>query len=114
MTEADALIQLEGMVAASSDPALTDAEVYDLLLRARRSDEFGFFFDEPEWTPTYDLRWAAREGWLLKAGKASPQFSFTTDGQTFHRSELLDHCLQMARRYSSGSSVPLGYPTWLT
>lgn len=114
MTEAEALIQLEGMCAASSEPRLSDEEVWDILQLARRSDYWGLLIDDPDWTPTWDLRWAAREGWLRKAGKATEQFTFTTDGQTFHRSNLIDHCLQMARRYATVGSAPLGYPTWLT
>lgn len=52
-----------------------------------------------EWSPTWDLRSAARSGWLRKAGKAAARFDFTTDGQTFRRGMTYAQCADMADRY---------------
>lgn len=60
-----------------------------------------------EWAPTWDLDAAAAMGWELKAGKAAGRFDFTTDGQTFRRGQIIDHCQKMAatyRRRVSGSA----------
>jgi len=53
-----------------------------------------------EWYPTYDLNFAAMNGWRLKAGIiASSAFSFGTDGQNFTRSQLFTNFLAMANVY---------------
>jgi hypothetical protein len=52
-----------------------------------------------EWSPTWDLRGAARSGWLRKAGKAAARYDFTTDGQTFRRGMTYAQCADMADRY---------------
>ena len=51
------------------------------------------------WTPTFDLNAAAAAGWALKAGKAAGRFSFTTDGQTFQRGQVISACHKMERMY---------------
>lgn len=53
-----------------------------------------------EWNPTWDLRAAARHGWLVKAGKVAGNFGFVTDQQTFNRDQVHAHCLAMAREYA--------------
>lgn len=51
------------------------------------------------WTPTYDIHAAAAAGCLLKSSKASSRFDFTTDGQTFNRSQVAAHWRHMASEY---------------
>ena len=51
------------------------------------------------WTPTYDIHAAAVAGCLLKASKAAGRFDFTTDGQTFNRSQIIAHWRGMAADY---------------
>lgn len=51
------------------------------------------------WTPTWDLNAAAAEGWLWKAGKVAGSFSFSSDGQTFNRSEMHAMCLSQHDYY---------------
>jgi hypothetical protein len=41
MTEAEARLELEAMLAYTSDPPLTGADIDDLLRRARRADRYG-------------------------------------------------------------------------
>ena len=59
------------------------------------------------WTPTYDLYAAAAEGWRWKAGKVSNAFDFSTDQQSFDRSQMYDHCMKQAAFYDAraGTSV---------
>jgi len=44
----------------------------------------------------YDLRAAAREIWLAKAGHVWSAINFSADGHKFEREALHAHCLQMA------------------
>lgn len=57
-----------------------------------------------EWAPTWSLRTAAAEVWARKAAVAAGDYDFGTDGQTFSRGQVIDHCLRMERRYRAGSS----------
>lgn len=109
MTEEEARARLESMVAWSTAPTLTEAEVDDLLDQARRADSDGLAPDDDGWTPTWHFASAAAAGWRLKAGKVSGEFSFTSDGQTHHRNEVHEMCLAMADRYARGAvgSIPL-------
>lgn len=53
------------------------------------------------WVPTWDLNTAAAEGWRRKAAKVAGAFDFSTDGQSFSRSRMHAHCLEMARMYAT-------------
>jgi hypothetical protein len=59
------------------------------------------------WVPSYDLYFAAAEGWRWKAGKISDVFDMSTDQQTFDRSQKVEHCMKMAAFYEqrAGSSI---------
>lgn len=63
--------------------------------------------DEGVWTPAYDLNAAAAEGWRWKAGKIADAFDFSTDQQSFDRSQKVKHCLDMAAKYEAmaGTSI---------
>lgn len=63
------------------------------------------------WTPTWDLAAAAVEGWEQKAALAAGRFEFTTDGQSFLRQQVVEHCHAQADRYRrkmSATVVPTG------
>jgi hypothetical protein len=115
VSEAEAYEALRAMVAADSDPVLSEVEVERLLLIARRADVDGREITDAAWVPTWDLNAAAAEGWRNKAGKVAGQFSFATDGQTFNRVQMVEQCREMARLYANrvhgsmpmASSVPL-------
>lgn len=47
----------------------------------------------------WDFIAAAREGWLLKAAKASPTSDIQTDALSIKSSQLFDHCMSMAARF---------------
>lgn len=59
------------------------------------------------WSPTYDLYAAAAEGWRWKAGKIADAFDFSTDQQSFERSQKVAHCMKMAEYYDArtGTSI---------
>lgn len=110
MTEAEARGKLELMVLADSDPALSVAQVDDILTYARRPDTFGYIYVDAEWTPTWDLDAAAAEGWRRKAGLAAARFTFAEDSQRFDRAQIYAHCLSQAEQYARRSmgSIPVG------
>lgn len=60
-----------------------------------------------QWAPTWSLRLAAAIAWERKAAKAAGDYDFGTDGQSFNRSQVLDACLKMARRYRNGTALSL-------
>lgn len=110
MTETEAWESVAAMVAADSEPLLTDLEVAYLVELGRRPDSDGLLPDDVGWSGAYNLNAAAAEGWRRKAGKVAGQFSFTTDGQTFHRAEMYKACLDMAQHYANrlAGSIPTG------
>lgn len=112
MTESEALELLEVMVAWDKVPTLTAFEVGRLVERARRVDTDGLLPSDTGWTGTYDLNWAAAEGWRWKAAKVAGDFSFSTDGQTFNRVEMVRECRAMAEMYGRRvvGSIPLALP----
>lgn len=101
----DARAWLVGLVAPTLEPVLTDADLDDLLLRARRTDSAGLAPTDASWTPTYDVESAASEGWLIRAGRAADAIDFGEDGQRFNASKVFDQSMAMHRHYrrSSGS-----------
>lgn len=48
----------------------------------------------------YDTRTAIHELWLFKAGMASSQFDISIDQQKWNRSQIYDHCMEMARSFA--------------
>lgn len=108
MTEAEALERLESMVAYDAEPALTEAQLDDLLLMSKREDTEGRAPTHEEWEPTFDLDAAAAEGWRWKAGKAVPRFGVSIDGDTLHRQHIYLHCLRQAEHYAKKIVGTLG------
>lgn len=53
------------------------------------------------WLPSYDLNAAAAEGWRWRAAKVADAYDFSTDGQSFDRSQLQAHALKMADYYAA-------------
>ena len=54
---------------------------------------------------SYDLNAAAADVWRAKASNAAKKYDFSTGGQSFHRKQYYDHCIQMAQFYE-GLSGP--------
>lgn len=53
-----------------------------------------------DYSNSYDVRQAVREGWLLKAAKASERTNFSTPGGRFDAEQVYKHCIEMAARYA--------------
>lgn len=82
-------------------PELTPDEISLLLNLSRRADNSGRGVSDADWTPTYDLTWAAMEGWSWKAAKAAHQHSFSTRGQRFEAKTVFDHCQEQMKYWRS-------------
>ena len=92
------------MTAAATEPLLSDLEIDNLLTQFSIVDADGYDPTEVEWTPTYNLRAAACEGWRWKMGKCSDLVSTDLDGDRMSSNQLFDHCERMARKYASAAS----------
>lgn len=100
---------LAHMVSADTEPTLDAATLDDLLLLARIPDANGVAATDTGWEATYDLNYAAAEGWRWKAAKAASSYAFSMDGESPERSFLMIRCEHMADRYSKKivTSVPV-------
>lgn len=101
--------RLANMVAADLEPTLSDAQLDDLLTLSSIPDINGVAATDTGWVETYDLNYAAAEGWRWKAAKAAASYAFTLDGDSPERSFLMIRCEHMADRYSKliVTSVPV-------
>ena len=76
-------------IAPDLEPCLSPEDITSLLSMV--SDGSG------EWS-TVDCYRALAEGWAIRHGRAVSRFDFTTAGQTFRRSQMLDH-IEDQRRF---------------
>lgn len=104
MNVAEALSFIEARLLPDVAPTLTGPEVQALLPLAAVDDADGYTPDADDWTPTYSTVGCYRavaEGYGIKVGKASGRFDFTSDGQTFRRSQMVDHLDEQRRLYAA-------------
>lgn len=97
---------LKRMTAWTSTPTLSADELESLLEQYSIADVEGAAVSDEDWVPTYNLRAAARQGWILKMGKAAELQSTDLDGDRMSADQVFDHCERMVRRYS-GTASPL-------
>jgi hypothetical protein len=103
-----AIDRLRAMTAAGSQPTLSEDDLADLLARFSVVDSAGLPPGDSNWTPTYDMRAAAREGWRLKAARAVELISTDLDGDRMSANQIFEHCQAMIRSFSSARSVRYG------
>lgn len=48
----------------------------------------------------YNTRNAIHDAWMMKASMAAKDFDVSIDNQKWNRSQIYDHCLEMARAWS--------------
>ena len=106
----EATTRLERMTASSAEPLLTSAEIQDILVEAQRADRYGVRPSDAEWSNTYDLNWAAAEGWELKASKAASTNQFISDARGTASDYTFLNCKRQAEEYRSRitASIPVG------
>jgi len=103
MDDSEASARLQTMCAASEEPVLSAGDLEQLVAFAKRADASGLAPSDVAWTPTYDLRAAAAEGWRIKAARVAHRFNFSKDGQQFDVGELRKSFLDMASQYGGTS-----------
>ena len=102
MDEATALALVTAHTQASIDPTLSAEELALLVDEMKGIDVDGKAPADEGWTPTYDraaLPSAVVQGWEMKAAKAVPEISYTSDGSQFSNSDVHKHCLAQADRW---------------
>ena len=54
---------------------------------------------------TYDMNAAAADVWTQKASHYAEAYDFSTDNHRLNRSQIIQHCLTMAKYYAQGMAV---------
>ena len=104
----EAIDHLKLMTAWQSSPQLSEAELEALLAKFSLMDAAGRPPTASGWTPTYNLRAAAREAWRWKAARAAELISTDLDGDRMSANQIFEHCQAMIRSFSSARSVRYG------
>lgn len=124
MDRATAKARLINMVAATSRPVLSSgvapSDIETLLDMVRLPDNQGRLIGDTGYVEeNWDLNSAAAEGWRWKAAKVAGDFTFSADGASYSKADVLAHCLEMEQTYLAkvtGTSLVrgasgLGYDT---
>ena len=108
---AEMVARLRRMVAEASDTTYSDSDLEAYIEDHPLIDAAGevpFLADgtsNPGWMPTYDLYAAAADIWSEKAGALAANYDFSTQGQSFQRSQAFAAAIQAARYYRSRRSA---------
>ena len=78
---------------------MTDAEIDELLAASSVADGEGNAPASEGWSPTYDIRAAAAEGWMIKAARAASTTETDPDSLNV-TSRVFENCIRMAQTYS--------------
>lgn len=109
MTPEQALARLRLHVQPTSEPTLSEQELSDLLAVHALADSEGNAPNTEGWVGTWDIRKAAYDGWLIKAGKVANDVTYRADDASYNQSEAYAHCLTMADRFKGAQgSFTLG------
>ncbi len=101
------LEKLKRMTAWDMDPALSEADLGELLAAVALEDAAGLAPLNEEWTPTYDLNAAASAAWLIKAARVSMTVEVDPPGSGIVTSKVFDNCRAMARVYAAKRKVSI-------
>jgi hypothetical protein len=112
MDRATAKARLANMVAASSRPVLSDSQVEDLLNLHQVADLNGTMPASDAWTPTWDLNAAAAEGWGWKANTVAGDFTFSADGASYSKADVLAHCAEREAFYAGKVRGSMSIGRW--
>lgn len=104
---ATALEQLKNITAWEDDPALTEDELEDMLASAALPDDDGKTPESEGWSPTYDMKVAARDAWLIKAARAAALVEVDPPESGIVTSKVFDNCRSMARLYADRRSATI-------
>lgn len=99
--------KLEMLCAAQELPVLTSADLTTVLDMARVADVNGRTEEDDDYIPTHDMQMACYIGWKVKAGRVAGMWSFSADGQTINKAELLDHMERMMAQYAVSGDIAI-------
>ena len=91
--------KLKKLTAWDEEPALTDAEIDELLAASGVADAEGNGPTSESWSPTYDINSAAAEGWMIKAARTASTTETDPDSLTI-TSRVFENCIRMAKLFS--------------
>lgn len=103
--------RLKAMTSASTEPTLSNTEIDALLTQYSLEDADGLDPSDDSWTPTYNIRAAAAEGWRWKAGRCANLVSADLDGDRLSSNQIFDHCNEMIKKYAGAASPSIGQGT---
>lgn len=101
LTEDEARERIARLTAATYEPILEEGDLDDLVALAKRPDVDGNLPSSSAWSPTWDLNYAIAEGWSIKAGRASSDFTYSDDAGSYNRREVYDACVEREKHYRS-------------
>lgn len=102
---------LEILTAWDREPQLSSDELDALLEMFQKADAAGVSPGGDGYTPTYNMRAAAREGWKWKAAKAAEMISTDLDGDRMSANQLYNQCQDMVRKFSGTASPVTAVPS---
>ena len=91
--------KLKKLTASSEEPALTDAEIDELLAASGKLDSEGNAPTSEAWAPTYDINSAAAEGWMIKAARCASTTETDPDSLAV-TSRVFENCIRLAWLFS--------------
>jgi len=99
VTQAEARSRISIFCDATVEPVL-GSEILDLLTTlAKEVDIFGVLPSDTSWTETYNVNYAAAQGWLIKASRLANRYLFMSGGKMFSRNQYYEHCMKQYRAY---------------
>lgn len=104
LTRAEAMLQLKGMVAWTTEPTLSEDDLTALLTRAAVADSAGLAPRDDDWEPTYSpvmLNASAAEGWRWKAGRLTADKNGSKGENSFDPKAQRDDMMALAKDYQS-------------
>lgn len=113
LTEEEARERIARMTAAAYEPVLDEGELDDLIALAKRPDVDDRDPEDDGWVPTWDLNFAAAEGWGYKAAKVAGDFDYTDDAGNYRRQQVFEMCAAREKHYRSRAigSLPISRNT---
>lgn len=97
----DAVEYVIELTGARNYPVVSDHFAEMIVKRFYVVDKDGFRTDNLNYKITVDIFSAAAEIFGVKAGYASTDYDFKTDNQSFSRSQVVQHLLDMQKFYKS-------------
>lgn len=89
---ADAVTAIKLYVEVDGTPALTDDELETVLVASRVRDGNGVIVTDAAYELTIEFALAISKAWAVKAVRSASFYAFSTDGQSFSKDQVYDHC----------------------